>query len=70
MKKRVIKLINNERLSTNIASVPTCDDTSINNCERLDLALCTVNSYDACGKDFYSCSADKTDYCYYIDNEP
>lgn len=65
--KKVIKLINDERVSLKRASAKACDETSTDMCVEIDLAYCIVNSYDVCLKDLASCSYDSKDYCANID---
>ena len=68
--KKVIKLINDERVVLKRASAKACDATSTDICHEIDNAYCIVNSYDVCTKDFAACSYDSEDYCTYIDTDP
>lgn len=66
--KKTIKLVNNERLNTNIQAAKACDITSVDICSIIDNSGCMVYAYDVCGKDYKSCSEGADDYCSYIDN--
>lgn len=63
MKKKIIKLINNERSNKKITSVKGCDATSNDYCYELDLGVCTVYAYDDCSKDYDGCSNGGHDLC-------
>lgn len=63
MKKKIIKLINNERTNKKITSVKGCDATSTDYCYELDHAECTVYAYDDCSKDYEGCSSSANDLC-------
>ena len=62
MTKKIIKLINNERITTKIASAKACDATSEDHC-KYDYAMCTIGSYDLCVKDYAGCTNHSFDYC-------
>lgn len=70
MTKRLIKLINNERLATKISAAKACDSTSIDTCSvtGYDNADCTIYSLDKCGKDYAACYEGADDICKNIDN--
>lgn len=63
--RRVIKLINNERTNVKHVMTKACDATSYDVCteKNYDNAHCTVNSYDACSKDYAACFNNGYDYC-------
>lgn len=61
--KRIIRLINNERMGRNKISVKACDATSNDVCAVEDNAACTVYSYDLCVKDYAGCKNYSVDYC-------
>ena len=66
--KKIIKLINNERINRNVSSAKAtleCDATSTDVCAMVnyDNAHCTVGSYDLCVKDYAACSNHSIDYC-------
>lgn len=68
--KKIIKLINNERMSRKILANKACDTTSTDMCIELDYAQCIVNSYDVCIKDLAGCYYGSEDYCTNIDTSP
>ena len=61
--KKLIKLINSERINSNIVSNKACEDYSTNICTAKDYATCVVNSYDVCSKDHAACFNNSYDYC-------
>lgn len=66
--KKIIKLINNERINIKVRSAkatydPPCDSTSDDYCSEVDNAICTIGSYDLCVKDYAGCTNHSTDYC-------
>lgn len=62
--KRIIKLINNERVNYKLMSAKACtEDVSTNDCSVFDNAQCAVNSYDVCNKDLAGCYNHGYDYC-------
>lgn len=68
MKKKIIKLINNERTNKKIISAKGCDTTSFDECatQNYDNAHCTIYSYDQCVKgDYAACTNSSIDYCSY-----
>ena len=66
--KRVIKLINSERLNAKIVSAKACETGSYDSCTYNDDADCKTFSYDRCGKDHALCYNYGYDYCSYIDD--
>ena len=59
--KRIIKLINNERLAAKIQASKACVVGSYDYCTtNVDNGTCTQNSYDLCNKDHAGC----TNYSY------
>lgn len=70
MSKKVIKLINNERLNTKVVAAKSCDSTSVDICSgnTYDKAQCSVYAYDDCGKDYAACYEGANDICANIDN--
>ena len=69
--KKLIKLINSERIHRNIVSekATDCSGYSTDICNVRDFATCTVNSYDVCGKDYAGCYNNSYDYCSYKDTD-
>ncbi len=68
---KLVKLINNERNDRRIIPMKAdvCTGQSTDICKLYeDNAICTVNSYDVCGKDYAGCYNYSYDYCAYIDN--
>ena len=65
MKKRTLKLINDEYLNKKVISAKACDETSTDICydENADYAHCEVYSYDVCTKDYAACVKYSYDYC-------
>jgi len=65
MIKRILKLINNERLTVKIKSSKACDSTSKDICTHLDSdgVGCTLYALDKCTKDYASCSQGADDTC-------
>ena len=62
--KKIIKLINNERMSAKIASISACSVGAIDICHQLDYAHCTTHAYDYCTKaDYGMCSNWEDDVC-------
>lgn len=70
MEKKIIKLINSERLNTRIASEKSavCYNGGKDICTWIDNAACYNYAFDSCGKDYRACSDGADDYCSYIDN--
>ncbi len=67
--KKMVKLINDERLNPKIASKKatepdTCDSTSVDVCNVADYSDCTVYAYDWCNTDYRSCTEGADDYCF------
>lgn len=65
MKRRMIKLINNERAKATISSQKglICPSGSTDVCYSIDNAICSSYAYDACAKDYAGCSAGAKDTC-------
>ncbi len=61
--KKIIRLINNERMNRRIESSKACDATSTDVCAEKDNASCTISSYDLCIKDYKSCTNNSIDFC-------
>ena len=64
--KKTIRLINNERVKTYLASAKGCTG-AVDICTSFDQADCFTNAYDSCAKDQAACSASAIDICEYID---
>jgi len=62
--KKTVKLINNERLCSKVASEKACDATSIDSCLYEDHAECVVYAEDTCRKDHAGCFEGAHDVCY------
>ena len=70
LKKRVIRLINNERTDVKVRSSMACDPTSYDICGYQDKYQCTTYSYDYCGhKDASACHNYGYDFCSYNDGD-
>ena len=71
MKKKLISLINNERINTAIHSAKASDVCTVGATDICyadeNHAHCTTYAYDVCGKDYYACSEKAEDVCYNID---
>lgn len=65
MKKRVIKLINNERKNSKLTSGKACDSTSVDVCSMIDASECVLYAYDSCTKDYSPCGKGAHDICGY-----
>ena len=61
--KKFIKLINNERLKTKVASEKGCVSSAVDVCIAIDAAMCSANSYDKCYKDYAACTKGADDIC-------
>ena len=77
--RKIIKLINNERVNRKVSVRKACDATSIDICEEFDFQSCTVSStdicikdlqgacanssYDSCTRDYVGCDNASNDYC-------
>lgn len=69
MTKRIIKMINNERLNSKIVSSKACSDGAKDICNvGYDFADCTAYAYDKCGKDYSACYNGADDICNNVDN--
>jgi hypothetical protein len=73
MRKTIIKLINNERVSKNILSAKAeslCASDSVDYCSKgYDFAICSNFAYDYCGKDYSACYNGADDYCTNVDSD-
>ncbi len=69
--KKIIKLINNERLDAKIESSKACVSTShdVCNSSAYDKAECSTYSYDQCGKDYAACYNYGYDLCTVTDTD-
>lgn len=62
--KKIIKLVNDERLKTTETSGKSCDPGSTDYCYSKDNAFCTVYSVDICViKDAAGCIGGSEDVC-------
>lgn len=63
--KRIIKLINNERVNAKIISAKGCTENATDICvvSSYDKAHCSDNAYDYCYKDQAACTDNAYDYC-------
>ena len=65
--KKIIKLINNERLNKMLLSkqaIETCLSGAVDICPHTDTAKCTLYSYDSCSKEDYAgCTKGADDTC-------
>ena len=62
--KKMIKLINDERVNAKAVSAKSCDETSQDYCYSGDFAECQVYSFDVCGtKDLAACYSHSQDVC-------
>lgn len=62
--KRIIHLINNERLKMQASPEKGCDSTSMDHCYSNDTVECFVYSTDICyTKDWYTCVNHSADVC-------
>ena len=61
--RKIIKLVNNERINRRVESEKACDATSVDICQKYDYADCTLGSTDICVKDYAGCSNGYYDYC-------
>ena len=52
--KKILKLVNNERVNSKLVSQKACDATSKDVCPYVDNAECTTYSYDKCTKEDYA----------------
>lgn len=69
MAKRIIKMINNERLNSKIVSSKACSPGAEDHCNiGYDFAECTTYAYDECGKDYSACYNGADDICNNVDN--
>ena len=64
-KKRLIRLVNDERSLLSIRKAPACDGTAVDGgCKYYDIP-CTFYAYDEpCDIDMKGCSFGADDYCY------
>lgn len=63
MKKRTLKLINNECISKKLVSAKACSSGASDICVEEDNKSCALYSYDYCGKDYAACTNYSYDYC-------
>lgn len=63
MKKRMIKLINDERTRASLTAQKGCGTISTDRCYSEDLATCTTYAYDQCDKDYAACIKGARDIC-------
>lgn len=68
--KKIVKLINNERINSavlsNKANDNDCFGGALDICERIDVSKCDTYAYDYCSKeDRASCDAGADDVCTY-----
>ena len=71
MSKKLIKLINNERINLSIKSQKAvepddnahCKDDSVDICVYVDNAACSIYANDQCGKDYAACMEGAWDLC-------
>ena len=63
--KKIVKLINGERVNRALTASKACDATSTDICaeKNYDYAHCTVYSTDLCVKDYAGCTEHTIDYC-------
>lgn len=69
MNKKIIKLINNERMNLSIKSkkalddAARCKDDSVDICAYIDNAACSTYATDKCNKDYAGCMEGAWDIC-------
>ena len=69
MSKKLIKLINNERMNLSIKSKKAVDDNalckpdSVDICTYIDNAACSTYATDECSKDYAACMEGAWDIC-------
>lgn len=71
MSKKLIKLINNERINLSIKSQKAvelddnahCKDDSVDICTYIDNAACSTYATDECSKDYAACMEGAWDIC-------
>lgn len=63
MKKRMIKLINDERTKASLTAQKGCESGTTDLCSWRDKADCTTYAYDSCDKDYSACIQGATDIC-------
>ena len=78
MPKKLIKLINNERLSLSIKSkkaatpendIAQCKEDSVDICAYIDNAACSTYANDRCNKDYAGCMEGAWDVCTAVDKD-
>ena len=62
--KKVIKLVNNERRNSKLASQKACVATATDECVYVDNATCSSHALDDCVKDYAGCYEYAKDVCY------
>lgn len=68
MSKKVLKLVNNERIFAEVTSAKACTVGAADTCYTADHAGCTTYALDTCKKDYAACYDGAHDVCEYIDN--
>ena len=64
--KKILKLVNNERVNFKLVSRKACDSTSTDICPHIDYAACSSYAYDECSKEDYAgCYQGADDICTY-----
>ena len=65
MKKKLVKLINNERVNSKLVSEKACSTDASDYCVYIDMADCTTDALDHCYKDYAACHEGADDVCTY-----
>lgn len=63
MKKRIIKMINNERTSVLVKPSKGCVSHAVDHCYYTDNAQCSLYAQDICEKDYAGCTNHAEDHC-------
>ena len=67
--RKIIKLINNERMNATILSKKAandyafCESDSVDVCTAIDYVACTAYATDECNKDYAGCTTEAWDIC-------
>ena len=75
MSKKLIKLINNERMNYTIKSQKAVDDNaeckidSVDTCVYVDNAACSTYANDKCNKDYAGCMEGAWDICTAVEKD-
>lgn len=71
MNKKIIKLINSERVQAKIISAKGCTENASDTCvvSNYDKAHCSDNALDYCYKDYAACYGNAYDYCSNYDRD-